>query len=280
MRTLERTVDDGVEFIAVVSDLHGYLEPLLAFDRLRAKWPRHQIVVNGDLCMGGPQPAEVVAWVQQNATGFVACGNHDLGLLKGDDGDQPAFTEGGSYQRLSEEQRGFMRGFPEQLLVHWRGHVIRFVHGHMQPNGEISGCRSTPHQLMERFGTRDAGLTCLGHTHFPFFMERDGCRIANSGATGNIILRYINKDGAEHRMNGGDFAFPDTDWRSSFLKLSSDGKRLNVEIPRFDYDRRKTLEKLAAAGVPSVRLYERKLLEGVVDQREVSTDFLLARPWR
>lgn len=281
MRTVTADLDDAIERLAVISDLHAHLEPLQVFDGIRGRWPgRHQVIVNGDLVMTGLEPAETVAWVQRNAVGLATCGNHDLGMLKGATVKHPAYTEAGAYVRLSEAQREFVRGLPERLELHWRGFTIRVCHGHMTPEGADSSWRAPPRQLWERFGAPGADVTCLGHTHFAFVLERDGRRVANSGAASYPILSVREKGGALHPQSGGDPALETADARCSFLLLEERAGRLDVRVERFDYDRAALIRRYEALGLPDLN-YRRTILQtGVVDQNLDVQKIEYSRPWR
>ena len=68
VQTRRIEVSKDVDCLAVVSDLHSFIEPLEALDvELAARPGSTQVVVAGDIISGGANPVEVVAWVRANA---------------------------------------------------------------------------------------------------------------------------------------------------------------------------------------------------------------------
>ncbi|MBE7464669.1 MAG: metallophosphoesterase family protein [Planctomycetes bacterium] len=276
MRTAQVEIPDEVEALAVVSDVHGCAEAVAAFEVLRESLPPHRLAVNGDLVMGGLEPATVVEWALRRAPDLTTRGNHDAGLLAGGSLDEPAYTEGGSYARLSDSQRRFMTDLPDAIHLAWRGRRIRLIHGHVTAQSDASGCKSTPADLIERFGSPEFDLTCLGHTHFPFAARG----VANSGSLAQTYVRHWLPDGSRYCLNGGDPRFDDRDTRPSYLLLRAAEGVLRAEVRRFDFDRTAAWRRMAEADPEHAEFWRAKLLEGSPDARLKPHDVTLARPWR
>ena len=250
MQSRTIVLDDSIERLVVVSDLHSYREPLEVLDARLARFSdRFQVFVNGDLFEGGIDPVETIEWVRKYAPAHTTQGNHDSHLSEHDPEQltekRSLDTEMGSYPQLNSKQLQFVRRLPEQLLVHWRGKAIRILHGHHNPiNSDYTHWQSTPEHLMGLFHDTSFDLTLVGHTHFPFVLEHANSILANSGsvsipvysfrtADGEIKFR-VAADGSLHKHNG-----------CSFLSVTSQAGQLNVQIVKFDYDRHPLLERYA-----------------------------------
>ena len=130
MRTQSIQVNDQIEQLVVVSDLHGFIEPLKVLDEVIAAYQgKVQVVAAGDYVVTGPSPAETVEWVHQNAGRFAVRGNHDKGALAMAEGEHPPWTAPGAFLRLGCEQRKYLSELPDILELSWKGRRIRITHG-------------------------------------------------------------------------------------------------------------------------------------------------------
>ena len=250
----EIVLDDAVDRLIVISDLHAYLEPLAAVDAyLDSLGATCRVVVNGDLFEGGIDASATVDWVRAQAPGATTRGNHDSRifayLAQETDQDRPSQWkldgELGSYQALSDVQLQFIAGLPDQLMLRWRGRTIRILHGHHTPRRpDYVDWRSTPDQLMDLFHDAHVDLTAIGHTHYPFVRQRHGSWLANSGSVAAPIHRWRDT-GLVHNRCASDDSVPDDDVRCSFLSIGQDAGALTPEIVRFDYDRRGLVDRYA-----------------------------------
>ncbi len=251
-------LNDSIERILVISDVHSFLEPLKEFERYVAKLPgRSQVVVGGDLFLGGTKPLETLDWVRKNSGEFVVMGNHDENVLKKiPPGDYPVYTEEGAAQRLSAAQKNYLKQFPAKLEVKWREKTIRFLHGHRDLNGKIVGAdswQSKPAELLARYGDPKIALTVLGHTHFSFVRQEGNILLADSGSACLTINAVRKKKGEIISQDDADRPLS-SDIRSSFLSITERQGKLLVEIIRFDYNRQTALEELIQAGLPAHKI--------------------------
>ncbi len=130
MRTQSIQVNDQIEQLVVVSDLHGFIEPLKVLDEVIAAYQgKVQVVAAGDYVVTGPSPAETVEWVHQNAGRFAVRGNHDKRALAMAEGEHPPWTAPGAFLRLGCEQRKYLSELPDILELSWKGRRIRITHG-------------------------------------------------------------------------------------------------------------------------------------------------------
>ncbi len=239
----EIELDDFIERIIVVSDLHAYREPLAAVDAyLDTLNEAYRVVVNGDLFEGGVDAPTTIDWVRARASGRTTWGNHDSRifayLAQETDQDPPSQWkqdgELGSYKTLSAEQLEFVAELPDQLMIRWRGRTIRILHGHQNPgNPGYTPWMATPDQLMELFHDSQVDLTAIGHTHYPFVRQRGGSLLANSGSVATPIYRWRDTGPIHDRCADGDSVSDDGAY-SSFLSIKQGGEALAVEIVRFN----------------------------------------------
>lgn len=265
--TVTRQLDDAIERLIIVSDLHAHLPPLEA---LAACWAQRQgkslVLFNGDLIFGGPHPAEVARWLMRTCGDLATLGNHDEGMLRGGAGEHPPFTEEGAFLRLSEEERKYFRALPRRLILRWRGKKIVLTHGHADPaKAEEVSWKATPEEQIDRFLDPSADLCASGHTHYAFVRRVRNTLYANSGSPSLPILAVMNKDGL-HPQSGKKELGPDDDPRSTFLEVTVSGGKLDVAIVRFDYDRSAALSALEAVGHPHVNIIRRWLQDGILEE--------------
>src|SRR5687768_8220689 len=234
LRTHTHQLDDAIDRLIVVSDIHAHLQPAVALDEMRQRiGERHQIVFNGDLCFGGVRPAEVVQWVRAVAGPLATLGNHDEAMLTKTEADAaPPYTEAGAYQRLSGDERRYCRELPHRLILEWRTKRIVLMHGHVTPDGKPASWQATPEEQASLFDDESADLCLMGHTHYPYTLRRGHRQFANSGSMAAIILATV--DGVAFRPQSGRPTLePDADCRPSCLLVTHDPNDLVVEIARF-----------------------------------------------
>lgn len=247
------SLDDSVERLVILSDLHSHREPLEAVDSyLGGLNERYEVFVAGDIFEGGLDAAATVEWVQRRAMGRTVRGNHDSGVFEyvvADDCERAAHStqpdsEWSGYGQLSADQISFVVGLPDELVVQWRGMTIRILHGHQNHNNpDYTPWKSTPDQLMRLFHDPDFDLTVIGHTHFPFVREADGSLLANCGSSAVPICRFRLADGTtEDRCAAEGYLARDC-CDPSLLTVTQSGGGLVAEVVHFDYDRRALLQR-------------------------------------
>ena len=170
--------------VLIVSDLHANLEAIRAlpsdFDRL---W------VLGDLVNYGPNPAEVIDFVRENAA-MVVRGNHDHSV--GFDEDprcSPRFramaeeTRRYTHSVLNDEQRRYLRNLPLKATVAAEG--IHFLMCHAVPSDPLFEYRreESPLWLADEVGPA-IKIELVGHTHIPFRRSLETRSVVNPGSVG------------------------------------------------------------------------------------------------
>jgi putative phosphoesterase len=151
--------------IATLYDIHGNLA---ALDAVLAEIPAEAaIVVGGDVCFAGEQPAETlerlralgdrVRWVRGNT-------------------DREITTE----SHLSEEQVAFLRDLPPTAQID------RVLYCHATPRNDMDVFteRTPEERVAFLFADVDADVVVCGHTHMQFDRTIAGTRVINSGSVG------------------------------------------------------------------------------------------------
>ena len=149
--------------IATLHDIHGNLR---ALEAVLAEIPDEAtIVVGGDICYAGVQPAETlealralgdrVVWVRGNA-------------------DRMPMPE------LGDEQFAFLQELPPSAQI---GRVL-YVHASPRNDEDIFTERTPEERIAFLFEGVDADVVVCGHTHMQFERVIAGKRVINSGSVG------------------------------------------------------------------------------------------------
>ena len=270
--TAKVDVDPSVQRVVIVSDLHGYKEPLDALDLwLDQLSEPHLVFVNGDLFGGGIDGRFAVEWTMRRATGRTTRGNHDSTVfeyLKAEPspGERaPDDSEFGAYRTMTSKQLDFVKSLPDILEVRWRGYSLRLMHGHFNLRTPArTNWRVPPAELSKLFADPAVDLTVIGHTHYPFVSRGAGGSLANPGSVAAPLFRYLSESGHEVDRRANDPNLPDNDSRPSFLSITEADGQLHPKIERFDYDRTTLLKRHATRSNLRMRLDVRRawILEG------------------
>ena len=252
--TAEVEVDHSIQRLVIVSDLHGYQEPLEALDqRLSQVAEPYLVFVNGDIFGGGIDGRFALEWTMRRAAGRTTRGNHDSAIFEYLDADlslsesAPADSELGAYRTLTPDQHEFVKSLPDILDVRWRGHALRLMHGHFNlRTPDATNWRLTPSELTERFGDPAVDLTVIGHTHYPFVSRSAAGALANPGSVAVPLFRYLDESGQEIDRRADDPNLTVDDNRPSLLTVTEEDGQLQPRIERFGYDRESLLRRHAA----------------------------------
>ena len=272
--TKTHRLDDDIERLLVVSDLHSHREPIEGFERARAKLDgRSQMLFNGDAFYGGPRPVEAATWIIEKVGDLATLGNHDVAMNQSEKNARtseplsPPYTEPGAYERLNTEQRDFFRGLPLRLEVTWRDRRIVLMHGHVNVDNTVVEWICAPPEQAVHFAEPDADLVVLSHSHWPYVVEIDGMRVANTGSLALTSVGVQQVGANKLHLQNGDAELPPGggDLRSSFLSITEANGELVPEIIRFDYDREAALEDVIQSEAPDQEFRRRWLREGIMD---------------
>ena len=176
--------------VATLYDIHGNLA---ALEAVLAEIPDDAtIVVGGDICFAGEQPAEVlerlralgerVVWVRGNT-------------------DREITTE----SHLSGEQVAFLHGLPPTVQID----RVLYCHATPRNDMDIFTVDTPAERIAFLFEDVDADVVVCGHTHMQFERTIAGKRVINSGSVGkpfeakpgaywtlDLVQRFTPYDGA------------------------------------------------------------------------------------
>ena len=191
--------------VATLYDIHGNLA---ALDAVLAEVPAEAtIVVGGDVCVGGDDPAGVlerlrglgdrVLWLR---------GNADRELKRGEPGLAPEHVLEPTRSLLTGEQIDFLYANPPTVTI---GRTL-YCHATPRNDLDIFTERTPAEQVAFLFADLDADTVVCGHTHIQFDREIADTRVVNSGSVGapyedepgaywllDLVHRRTPYDGAE-----------------------------------------------------------------------------------
>jgi putative phosphoesterase len=151
--------------IATLYDIHGNLP---ALEAVLAEIPADAtIVVGGDVCFAGPQPAETLERLR-------ALGDRVVWVRGNTDRD---ITTGAG---LSDGQVAFLHALPATQQI---GRVL-YCHATPRNDMDIFTERTPQERIAFLFADVDADVVVCGHTHMQFERTIAGKRVINSGSVG------------------------------------------------------------------------------------------------
>ena len=231
--------------IAVMSDIHGFslaLEAVLA--DLDARGPWDEVIVAGDLCEVGPDPAGVLTLLRSRPTLTVLTGNTDQYLV--DDANEYD-TSGGHFtlDQIGAEGVDYLANLAFSRRITPPGGV--------SPADDLLVVHANPHDLeakltaemsdqavREVLGGTVAAVIAFGHHHVAFQRRLDDTLLVDVSAVGNP------KDGDLHCKYG---AFT---WDEA-------SRAWSAEIRRLPYPLAETEAQILASGLADPEKTLRKL---------------------
>jgi putative phosphoesterase len=183
--------------VATLYDVHGNLR---ALEAVLAELPDGAtIVVGGDVCAGGEQPAEALERLRALGDRVVWIrGNADRELHPGESGLVPPEVVEPTRAQLTEEQIEFLHSRPASATID----RVLYVHASPRNDLDIFTERTPEERIAFLFEDVDADAVVCGHTHTQFERTIGGMRVVNSGSVG---MPYEDEPGAfwtldlEHR---------------------------------------------------------------------------------
>jgi predicted phosphodiesterase len=231
--------------IAIISDIHGNC---FALDKALADLREQgvsQTVCLGDAIQGGPQPAQVVARLQELGCPVVM-GNADAWLLSGvatSTGEEVTERQlkirEWSLSQLSDGDRDYIRAFQPTVEVPLAGgRSLVCFHGSPYSFDDII-LPETPEEEFHRFldAFRPAIMTG-GHTHMQQVRRLDNTFFFNPGSIGLAYNRHQPGEG-----------FKADSW-AEYAILSCEGETLSLEFRRVPFDPNEYVRILLSSGSP------------------------------
>ncbi len=229
--------------VAVMSDIHGFslaLDVVLA--DIEGEGPFAAVVVAGDLCEVGPDPAGVLDRLRARDL-VVVQGNTDRDLTAEDRWSSPAFDY--TLSEIGADGVAYLASLPL---------TRRFTPpGGQSPADDLLVCHANPHdlerklqpemsdrELRETIGETVAAAIAFGHHHVAYIRDLDGTLLVDVSAVGNP------KDGDLRAKYG-------------IVRWNDGTRRWDAEIRRLPYPLEATAEQMLASGMPDPEKALRKL---------------------
>lgn len=223
------------ETIAVISDIHGNLHALEAVLQDLDRLGPSQVIVAGDLALGGPQPAECVELIRRR--GYPAIrGNTDEWLTSAPEAITDAISWAAA--QLPEDGRRYLAGLPFLWRVpHAVGDLV-VVHATPWSISDVVSPDAAEAVVRRVFADTAAAAVAYGHIHIAY--ERE---------FGNKLL-----------VNPGSVGLPfDGDQRASYATLTVEGDRWRAALRRVPYDTAAAVAELRRSGNPEAPRFARRL---------------------
>lgn len=170
--------------IVILSDIHGNYEALKALPE-----DYDELWVLGDLVNYGPEPAQVVEFVRQEAS-LVVRGNHDDAVAFGRDPRcSRAFRQAAEETRrytasvLSDKQKGYLADLPYYRWVQRGGWTFYLCHA-MPSDPLYAYCGEDAGRWRQELAVAGTDFLFVGHTHIPFALRDRGQVVVNPGSVG------------------------------------------------------------------------------------------------
>lgn len=234
---------------AVISDIHGNLEALVAVEQALGDLGADEVWCLGDIVGYGPNPNECVDRVRElchrpGGDLIIVLGNHDEASIGGDISFfNPRAQAAALWTRseLTRECREFLGSLPlnlerdDALLVHASPFEPQLWH-------YIMGI----HDAAYAFAHFNHRICLVGHSHYPLVAELDGGVIRLLEGS-EIPLR----PGCRYLINVGSVGQPrDRDPRACFVTYEPD--RNLATFHRVEYDVGTCQGKILKAGLPAM----------------------------
>lgn len=221
--------------IAVISDIHGNLWALEAVLAELDRREIRQVVVAGDLALGGPRPAECVELIRRRGYPVIR-GNTDEWITR----EPKAVTDGITWcaSRLSAGARRFIAGLPFLWRLEAEGGDLVVVHATPWSIGDVVRADAPASVVSRVFAEASAFAVVYGHIHTPFVREAPEGILVNSGSVG---LPF------------------DGDWRASLALLVRMGQGWKADIHRVPYDKAAALAAARGTDNPEAGHWARRI---------------------
>jgi putative phosphoesterase len=233
--------------IGVISDIHGSILPLESIFKEMLDESVDSIICCGDLVAFGPNPGEVLNFLDSMDAIQIIRGNTDRWIemiVHGErDFEEPVVSKVEASLRWTVERLGkkierFVNRYPPSLDLEYEGKRILVRHGSMDsdtdgvlPNMDLS-------DLERSMETAGCDIFLCGHTHVPFTRVFERKWIVNCGSTG-MPLDLIPKP--------------------SWALLAIEKNDISVEIFRIDYNSDKVIADLQASGMPRADIFVERI---------------------
>jgi predicted phosphodiesterase len=229
-----------MEQITIFGDIHGNMPALTAVWAEMDKRGLQRRFCLGDLVGYGVQPDDVVRFIRDHDVPTLM-GNYDEGVGYDSDDCGCAYRTpeaqalgersiAWTNAHVGEENKAFLRNLPMTMSLIMDKLRVTLVHGSPRRINEYL-YEDRPQSSVERlFDMVGADVIVCGHTHKPYDRTLPGGRrLINAGSVGKP---------------------KDHDPRAGFVVLTVDGKELEIEFVRVEYDVEKAAQAIEASDMP------------------------------
>lgn len=229
--------------IAVVSDIHGNLEALLAVWSDIAQLEVTRVVSLGDMIGYGPNPEEVLVFLREHD---VQCclGNHELGIAFRNERRWFNLTARKGLNLteslLSAESLSYIAGLPRFRIIEG----ARCVHGY-PPESVTTYLFQVPDERLETWFHKGERLVFVGHTHELAWVRWNGAEVERRKLERGCTMTLD----APSLVNVGSVGQPrDGNNNAKYLIWDTETGTLDVRFVRYDIER--TVAKIRERGFP------------------------------
>lgn len=185
---------DGIQRIAVLSDLHGNSAATRAvLADIDGEMP-DRVYCLGDLVGYGPEPNETIELIRERQIATIM-GNYDDGVGFDRDDCGCAYKDAGERERgqqslmwtreaVTSEHKDWLRTLPPEIRLDVDGVRLRLVHGSPRRMNEYLFEDRDTNSLARIARSADCDVLLFGHTHIPWSRTIDGVRMINTGSVG------------------------------------------------------------------------------------------------
>jgi diadenosine tetraphosphatase ApaH/serine/threonine PP2A family protein phosphatase len=227
---------------AIISDIHGNLEALLAALEVIDDMAVDSIVCLGDIVGYGANPNEVVEIVRGRVDAIVM-GNHDSAAVEP---SEEVYFNSWAVQAirwtrdvLTDDNVEYLASLPLESLLD----DVRLVHASPSEPEKWRYVLS-PQAAAREFTTYDESFCFIGHSHVPMIVLR-----SEVGSSELLDGEVALPAGARVLMNVGSVGQPrNGDPRACFAVLDLDDRSARLE--RVSYDLHTARAKIIEAGLP------------------------------
>lgn len=214
--------------IILMSDIHGNLP---ALQTVADTLPEHdRVIVAGDLCLEGAQPAEVLDLLRELGWPAVM-GNTDRDIvspenLEEDDLRMVEWTR----DQLGEDRLEYLASLPFSIEVtNGEGEKLLVVHANPLNFDDQLRPGMSEQELRPYLEGIDATILAFGHLHIPYVRPVDGVVLVDVSSVGHP---------------------KDRDPRSAYTVLTWDNGSRSIATHRVPYDVERTVDTMRRSGMP------------------------------
>ena len=206
--------------IAILSDIHGNMEALVAVMSDLREQECDKIFVLGDYAMAGPEPNDVVQFFMrkiENDNIKLIQGNTDFMISHFSDeiyetvrGKAPVMAAAlkNDFKVIGDMERNFLKNLPQQLELEEGGIKILLVHGSPRRNNEDILPNTSLNEVEEMLASVDSNVVLCGHTHIPCgFQTRKKQTVVNVGSVGRPFTPEAKACYLIMTIDNGNYSF-------------------------------------------------------------------------